>query len=83
MNAATGGGELTETPGGEWVVPAVSYVDPVRRSCAFCGRPIARRYWRELREGAERIYCDPAHARLDVTYPKGLGDQDSGPDGGD
>jgi hypothetical protein len=65
---------------GEWVTPAVSYVNPVRRSCAFCGRPIARRYWRVSRGGQERIYCDPAHARLDTTYPVSLQRQTTAPD---
>ena len=62
--AASGSGE------GEWVMPAVSYVDPVRRHCALCGRPIARRYWREAMAGAERTFCDPGHAALYATYPK-------------
>ena len=81
MSAATGGSGISETPGGEWVVPAVSYVDPARRSCAFCGRPIARRYWRVTREGEERIFCDPAHARLDATYPGRLNSADDGRSG--
>ena len=72
MSAAMPQKEVSETSDGEWVVPAVSYVDPVRRSCDFCGRPIARRYWRVRQEGEERIYCDPGHARLDTTYPKGF-----------
>jgi hypothetical protein len=53
--------------GGEWVEPAVSYVDPVRRFCAYCGRPIARRFWR----AREAAYCDPGHAAR-ATYPKRL-----------
>lgn len=81
MNAATGGSGTSETTGGEWVVPAVSYVDPVRRSCAFCGRPIARRYWRVAQEGKERIYCVPAHALLDTTYPVRLGNAGDGRNG--
>ncbi len=83
MNAATWGetsGQMT--PDGEWVVPAVSYVDPVRRTCAFCGRPIARRYWRVVRGGEERIYCDPAHADLSTTYPMSIQDHTAGPDDG-
>jgi hypothetical protein len=58
------------TEDGEWVTPAVSYVDPVRRSCELCGRPIARRYWRVIREGRELVYCQPEHARLSATYPR-------------
>lgn len=80
MNAAGGDVSASETPGGEWVTPAVSYVDPARRSCTFCGRPIARRYWRVMRAGAERIYCDPAHARLDATYPVRSEDSVADPD---
>jgi hypothetical protein len=53
---------------GEWIVPSVSYVDPSRRFCAFCGRPIARRYWRVGTGGTDAIFCDPGHARLQVTY---------------
>lgn len=55
---------------GAWITPPISYVDPRRRFCAFCGRPIARRFWRVSRGGGEGIFCDPAHARLDTTYPK-------------
>jgi hypothetical protein len=55
---------------GEWITPPVSYVDPNRRFCAFCGRPIARKYW-QVKEGTERlIFCDPAHAALRATYPE-------------
>jgi hypothetical protein len=53
---------------GRWVTPAVSYVDPLRLSCALCGRPIARRHWREEIDGDERIFCEPAHAELYETY---------------
>jgi hypothetical protein len=54
---------------GEWITPPVSYVDPSRRFCAFCGRPIARRYW-QVKEGVERLtFCDPAHAPRRTTYP--------------
>jgi hypothetical protein len=58
------GKEIRETgqSQGGWVVPAVSYVDPSRRFCAYCGRPIARRYW-ERRGGGETLaYCGPEHA---------------------
>jgi hypothetical protein len=54
---------------GEWVTPAVSYVDPRRRFCDLCGRPIARRYWQTRRGGEVGMYCDPAHAALRTTYP--------------
>jgi hypothetical protein len=53
---------------GYWVTPAVSYVDPVRRFCAYCGRPIARRYWERVENGREMGYCSPAHA-AHTTYP--------------
>ena len=53
---------------GEWIVPAVSYVEPKRRFCAFCGRPIARRYWRAAPAGEPFPFCDPAHAELYLTY---------------
>ena len=53
---------------GEWIIPAVSYVEPKRRFCAFCGRPIARRYWRAAPAGAPLPFCEPAHAELYVTY---------------
>ena len=48
--------------GGRWETPAVSYVDPARRFCAYCGRPIARRYWQVLRGGEAAAYCGPEHA---------------------
>jgi hypothetical protein len=62
--------DADNTEGGEWIMPPVSYVDPSRRFCAFCGRPIARKYW-QVKEGTERlIFCDPAHAALRATYPE-------------
>ena len=58
------------TMAGEWIMPPVSYVDPRRRFCVLCGRPIARRYWQVAMEGTNRVFCDPAHADLYTTYPK-------------
>ena len=55
---------------GEWITPPVSYVDPARRFCQFCGRPIARRFWQAKAEGEAGIFCDPAHAALFTTYPE-------------
>ncbi|HEU0114049.1 MAG TPA: hypothetical protein VFQ80_05210, partial [Thermomicrobiales bacterium] len=49
---------------GEWIVPDVSYVEPSRRFCAYCGRPIARRYWRERTPAGDLAFCQPAHARM-------------------
>jgi hypothetical protein len=54
---------------GEWVVPPVNYVDPGRRFCAYCGRPIARRYWQAEVTGREEVFCEPDHARRYTTYP--------------
>jgi hypothetical protein len=54
---------------GDWVMPPVSYVDPTRRFCEFCGRPIARKFWRAKTERGVGIFCDPAHAALQMTYP--------------
>jgi len=54
---------------GEWVTPPVSYVDPKRRFCEFCGRPIARRFWRTETKSEVGIFCDPSHAVLYTTYP--------------
>jgi len=54
---------------GEWVTPPVSYVDPSRRFCQFCGRPIARKFWQVETKNGETIFCDPAHAALYTTYP--------------
>jgi hypothetical protein len=58
------------TSAGGWVTPPVSYVDPTRRFCEFCGRPIARRFWQVEMEHGVAIFCDPAHAALYTTYPK-------------
>jgi hypothetical protein len=55
---------------GEWVTPAVSYVDPVRRFCTMTGRPIARRYWRVVIDGEELAFSDPQEAVRYATYPK-------------
>ena len=60
---------VAEGSGGEWVTPAMSYVDPVRRSCALCGRPIARRYWLVEIAGEDRVFCEPQHAHFYTTYP--------------
>jgi hypothetical protein len=49
---------------GEWITPAVSYVEPGRRFCAYCGRPIARRYWRERTPAGDLAFCGPAHAGM-------------------
>lgn len=54
---------------GEWIVPPVSYVDPVRRFCALTGRPIARGYWRVTVEGEEVVFTDREHAVRYATYP--------------
>ena len=47
---------------GAWIEPEVSYVDPARRHCHLCGRPIARRYWSVLVAGEALAFCDPDHA---------------------
>ena len=61
---------------GDWIMPPVSYVDPARRFCEFCGRPIARKFWRAEREGGAGIFCDPGHAALYATYPGSVGDNE-------
>ena len=55
---------------GRWVVPEVSYIDPARRFCDYCGRPIARKFWQVTSDDEERAYCDPAHAAAQTTYPR-------------
>jgi hypothetical protein len=57
-----------EPSAGEWVMPAVSYVEPMRVYCALCGRPIARRHWRAAPAGERLPFCDPDHAALYRTY---------------
>jgi hypothetical protein len=47
---------------GRWVVPPVSYVDPERRFCAYCGRPLARRFWEQATRVGAQAFCDPTHA---------------------
>jgi hypothetical protein len=63
---------MTESPkpplSGEWITPSVSYVEPKRRFCALCGRPIARRYWRAAPTGEFLPFCEPAHVDLYLTY---------------
>ena len=39
-------------------------VDPIRRACAYCGRPIARRYWRERGHDGDLAFCGPEHAAM-------------------
>jgi hypothetical protein len=54
---------------GRWVEPEVNYVHPERRFCAYCGRPIARRYWEaQDAEGETTPYCSPEHAERKATY---------------
>jgi hypothetical protein len=55
---------------GDWIMPPVSYVEPTRRFCELCGRPIARRFWQVRTERGGGIFCDPAHAALYATYPR-------------
>lgn len=55
---------------GQWIEPDVNYVDPERRFCAFCGRPIARRYWQAgTASGETAAYCSPEHADRHASYP--------------
>jgi hypothetical protein len=75
MSVDRGGGGLNSAlieanVAGEWITPQVSYVDPARRFCEFCGRPIARRFWQAKTEGGAGIFCNPAHAALFTTYPR-------------
>ncbi|MGD9712119.1 MAG: hypothetical protein AB7V46_08655 [Thermomicrobiales bacterium] len=53
---------------GEWIELPVSYVDPARVSCDLCGRPIARKFWREVIEGRDLRFCEPGHAELYESY---------------
>ncbi len=57
---------------GAWVTIDVGYVDPQRRSCALCGRPLARKIWRETIEGDALDFCEPGHVTLyrDYWLPK-------------
>jgi hypothetical protein len=61
---ATESGQST----GAWVTPDVSYVEPLRNFCAFCGRPIARQYWKAAPAGESLSFCDPDHAKLYTSY---------------
>jgi hypothetical protein len=74
MSAERRNGDVESAPAsvtgeGQWVTPAVSYVDPRRRFCDLCGRPIARRFWQVETERGEGVFCDPGHAVLYTTYP--------------
>jgi hypothetical protein len=60
--------ESVPAASGQWVMPDVSYVEPMRIFCALCGRPIARRHWRAAPEGVELPFCDPSHEDLYVEY---------------
>lgn len=54
---------------GQWVVPPVSYINPVRRFCAMTGRPIARGYWQVIVGEREWVFSDRDHAVRYTTYP--------------
>lgn len=51
-----------------WIMPRVSYVNPARLHCRFCGSPIPRRYWRVGDGENTGVFCNPAHAELFVSY---------------
>ena len=53
---------------GDWVTIDVGYVDPQRRSCAFCGRPLARKIWRQMIQGEVLDFCEPRHVTLYRSY---------------
>lgn len=53
---------------GKWINPPVSYVEPARRFCALCGRPIARRFFEVTVDGKTLPFCEPEHADLFQTY---------------
>jgi hypothetical protein len=61
---------VEEAQAGEWVLPPVSYIHPVRRFCAMTGRPIARRYWRVIVGDGELTFAGPAEALRYATYPR-------------
>ena len=69
INVRADAPETDPNSDGEWIVPPVSYVDPNRRFCALCGRPIARRYWRARIGEREEVFCEPRHAWLYTPYP--------------
>ena len=54
---------------GRWIVPPVSYINPIRRFCALTGRPIARGYWLVMVGDKEVAFSDQAHAVRYATYP--------------
>jgi hypothetical protein len=58
---------------GRWVDPPVSYVEPARRFCALCGRPISRRYFQAAPLGEPFNFCQPEHADLYLTYERPAG----------
>jgi len=60
--------ENVSNDSGSWVTAKISYVEPLRLSCALCGRPIAKRYWRALVRGQDMIFCEPGHTKLYETY---------------
>ena len=72
-------GTAMSEPPGQWVEPEVNYVDPERRFCAYCGRPIARRYWRATSVNGEEVaYCSPDHAARHENHPEQTGKSGSG-----
>jgi hypothetical protein len=60
--------EATNETAGRWVTIEVGYVDPQRRSCALCGRPLARKIWRETVDGETLDFCEPGHVGLYRSY---------------
>jgi len=67
---------------GEWITPQVSYIEPLRNACTFCGRPIARRYWRSDKRGPALMFCSPNHADLYETYWLDVHGADTSPGSG-
>lgn len=60
--------EADANESGTWVTIELGYVDPQRRSCALCGRPLARRIWRERIAGNTLDFCNPDHVARYHSY---------------
>ncbi len=56
------------TPSEGWITPRVSYVNPARIHCRFCGSPIPRRYWFVGEAANSGFFCNPEHAEMFLSY---------------
>jgi hypothetical protein len=62
---------------GEWRPSEISYLEPCKVICELCGQLVPARFWSEETAGAQRVFCNPDHARKYESYWLPLYGQDA------